>query len=47
LSSAGLDKAIDELKLEIANSLNEWVNLQFDIKDRIREMINTNWVKPF
>jgi len=46
LSSAGFDKAIDELKQEIANSLNEWVNLQNDIKKEVSDLANCNWINP-
>lgn len=47
LNSAGLDKAIDQLKQEITLSLNGWVDLQNVIKDEIANMGNANWVMPF
>lgn len=46
LSSAGLDRSIDELKQAIIKSLNDHVNLQNDIKDDISGMANANWVNP-
>lgn len=47
LSSAGLDKAIDELNQEIILSLNKWVDLQNEIKDGINVMIGLKWASPF
>ena len=46
LSSAGFDKSVDELKQEIANSLNEWVDLQNEIRNQIGDMKSTNWIMP-
>lgn len=46
LRTADLDKAIDELKQEIAGSLNEWVDMQNEIKDEIANMIKVSWVMP-
>jgi hypothetical protein len=47
LSSAGLDKAIDELNQEIILSLNKWVDMQNEIKDGINVMIGLSWASPF
>lgn len=46
ISSAGLDKAIDELKQAIAKSLNDQVDLQNNIKNETSEMAKTNWINP-
>lgn len=47
LSSAGLDKAIDELKQELIKSLNDFVDLQNGIKDEIAKLGKASWVMPF
>jgi hypothetical protein len=46
LSSAGLDKAMDELIQAISQSLNSWVDLQNQIRDEIGSMSKANWVNP-
>jgi hypothetical protein len=46
LSSAGLDKAMDELIQAISKSLNSWVDLQNQIRDEISAMSKANWVNP-
>lgn len=46
ISSAGLDKAIDELKQTIAKSLNDQVDLQNEIKNEISNMSKVNWINP-
>lgn len=46
ISAAGLDKAVDDLKQAIMKSLNDWVELQNDIKNDISGMANANWVNP-
>lgn len=47
LRTADLDKAIDELKQEIIQSLNDWVDLQNNIREEIANMGKTNWIMPF
>jgi len=47
LSSASLDKAIDELKQALMKSLNDHVQLQNEIKKEISDLANINWVVPF
>ena len=47
LSSAGMDKAMDDLKTAIINSLNNYVDLQDEIKREISGMATANWVIPF
>ena len=47
LRTADLDKAIDELKQEIIQSLNDWVDLQNEIKDEIANINRAAWVIPF
>ncbi len=47
LRVAGLDKAIDDLKQEIANSLNEWVALAHTINEEIAKLENASWRWPF
>ncbi len=46
LSTAGFDKAIDELKMAIANDLNEWVSLQGKIKGEMTDLGSANWINP-
>lgn len=47
LRVAGLDKAIDDLKQEIANSLNEWVALANTVHEEIAKLENASWRWPF
>jgi type II secretory pathway pseudopilin PulG len=47
LNTAGFDKAVDELKMAIVDSLNQWVDLQDSIKQEISDLANKNWVNPF
>jgi hypothetical protein len=47
ISSAGLDKAADDLKQAIIESLNKHVDLQDKIKKEISDLSNINWVNPF
>jgi len=47
ISSAGLDKAVDDLKQAIIESLNGHVDLQDKIKKEISNLASTNWVNPF
>lgn len=46
LNVAGFDKAIDELKDALIKSLNEYVELQNEIKNDIANFANTNWIWP-
>lgn len=47
LSVAGLDKAVDELKDALIKSLNDYVQLQNEIKSDIANLANASWVWPF
>jgi hypothetical protein len=46
VSSAGFDKAIDDLKQTVKESLNDWIDLQNEIKLKISDLANINWVNP-
>jgi len=46
LNSAGLDRAIDELKMAVSKSLNDYVELQDKIKNEISGLATGNWVNP-
>jgi len=46
ISAAGLDKAVDDLKDALVKSLNEYVQLQNEIKRDIANLANANWVWP-
>ncbi len=46
LDSAGLDKAIDELKQALIKTLNDFVDLQNSIRDEIQKMSSTKWFNP-
>lgn len=46
LSSAGIDKAMDELIQAISKSLNSFVDLQNEVRGEISSMSKANWVNP-
>ena len=43
---ADLDRTMDEMKLAITQSLNDWVTLQDEIKDGISKLATANWINP-
>lgn len=46
LRVADLDKTIDELKLAITESLNDWIDQQNIIQEEINKLAQTSWVMP-
>lgn len=46
LKMANFDKATDELKMAIAQSLNEYVRLQNEIKQEISNLVSSSWINP-
>lgn len=46
ISSANFDKALDGLIQQIVRSLNDWVDLQNEIKNEVSQITKSNWVNP-
>ncbi len=46
LGTAGMDKALDSLKAEIIQSLNDFVGLQNEIKREVSNLVSSNWINP-
>lgn len=46
LGTANLDKSMDDLIMEIINSLNKWVDLRDQISDEVNSIASVFWLNP-